>query len=313
MSRTRRVVMASAALFAAFVFGMLFQEVLDRKHSAREKVVLWGNGLYDHLDEGDRRPWGTGVDGRVVLSNEETLELVWVAELELWVGKYEVTLGQFLKMLRVVPGGTDEFAAHNIGDDDPMKYPAVMVGWSDAQRACRALNLRFGEFLPSGYVFRLPTEEEWEFIASNGDSRTYPWGDEWPPVPMADGILPNLLGSTVPVYVENSQDILELLGPIPGHDDGWRSVSPVAASGANEAGIYGLADNVSEWCEGWFDEASSLRLLKGSDAMTSSSFECKISARTAVRGQSPLSLRWGEVRNSGNNYSGFRVVIAPAL
>lgn len=36
----------------------------------------------------------------VKLSQDEMMEFVWIPQLEIWVGKYEVTLGQFMQLSR---------------------------------------------------------------------------------------------------------------------------------------------------------------------------------------------------------------------
>lgn len=273
-------------------------------------ITIW-TGLFILQASAESSPSkGLAKGGAVKLSQDEVMEFVWIPELELWVGKYEVTLGQFMQLSRRAAKRPRDFAARYLGNGDDMNSPAVMIAWKDAHNACRSLNRRYGHLLRDGYVFRLPTEGEWEAIARCGDDRKYPWGNDWPPTPMADGVMPNLQGIEV-ISIEGQ--VPPAIRIIPGYKDGWPSVAPVKKSGANEWGIYGLAENVQEWCEGWYDEDRRLRLLKGSSASTFRPADCEIVARHAVEGQSPFTglFLWGEVRNQGHLYSGFRVIVGP--
>lgn len=105
-----------------------------------------------------------------------------------------------------------------------MNSTVVMIAWKDAHNACRSLNRRYGHLLRDGYVFRLPMEGEWEAIARCGNNRKYPWGNDWPPTPMADGVMPNLQGIEV-ISIEGQ--VPPAIRIIPGYKDGWPSVAPV--------------------------------------------------------------------------------------
>lgn len=71
-----------------------------------------------------------------------------------WLGKYEVTQGQW-KQLR----GTNN-SRFNLGD----AYPVETVSWQEAQKYITTLNAQHG----AQYQFRLPTEAEWEYAARSG-------------------------------------------------------------------------------------------------------------------------------------------------
>jgi formylglycine-generating enzyme required for sulfatase activity len=54
-------------------------------------------------------------------------------------------------------------------------HPVHSLEPSDAEAYCLWLSRRTGRH------FRLPTEEEWEFAATGGSLREFPWGDQWKP------------------------------------------------------------------------------------------------------------------------------------
>ena len=82
-----------------------------------------------------------------------------------WIGKYEVTQGQWKKVMGSNP------SHFNKGDN----YPVERVSWNDAKEFIGKLNsLNSGQ-----YEFRLPTEAEWEYACrSGGKSEKYAGGNE---------------------------------------------------------------------------------------------------------------------------------------
>ncbi|GAB4336106.1 MAG: hypothetical protein Kow0089_06140 [Desulfobulbaceae bacterium] len=80
-----------------------------------------------------------------------------------WIGKYEVTQGQWKKIMGSNP------AANPAGED----YPVEQVSWNDVQEFIARLNEQGDK------VFRLPTEAEWEYGARGGvEEAIYAGGDD---------------------------------------------------------------------------------------------------------------------------------------
>lgn len=126
-----------------------------------------------------------------------------------YMGRYEVTQGQW----RAVMG---ENPSHFTGNDS---LPVEQVTWADAQRFVTLLSQL------TGFLFRLPTEAEWEYAARGGnrvDGQPYAGCDR--------NHLPEYAWFCV-----NSE----------GH------THPVGRLRPNALGLYDMGGNVAEWCSDW--------------------------------------------------------------
>jgi formylglycine-generating enzyme required for sulfatase activity len=92
---------------------------------------------------------------------------------DFYLGKYEVTQGQWEAIMGSNPsyfsrtvGGKD--AVKNISDAELKQFPVENVSWEDAQEFIRKLNER--EKGHGGWLYRLPTEAEWEYSCRGGAS-----------------------------------------------------------------------------------------------------------------------------------------------
>jgi len=174
---------------------------------------------------------------------EPRMELVWIPAVKCWVGKYEVTNGQYR---RCDPNhDSRQYKGHDLNGDC---QPVVQISYDEA--------VAFGEWLtrraeaasgPSrhGWQYRLPSAAEWSALAECGDRRKYPWGSEWPPK-----------------YGNYSDQSSAWPQKIDGYDDGFPVTCVVGESGRNDWGLYGVGGNVWEWTPE-FKQKDRCRYLRG--------------------------------------------------
>jgi formylglycine-generating enzyme required for sulfatase activity len=147
-----------------------------------------------------------------------------------WMGKTEVTQTQWQAIMDNNPS---EFQIDNENNPDVFQgdnRPVEMVSWNDCVEFCQKLteHERAADRLPDGYVYRLPTEAEWEF-AARGGSRSGGF---------------TYSGS-------NKLDEVAWCGS--NFNDGG-ATQPVGQLRPNELGLYDMIGNVWEWCHDRFEK-----------------------------------------------------------
>ena len=160
------------------------------------------------------------------------------------------------------------------------KNPVEQVSWDDVVEFCRQLSALPVE-QSSGYVYRLPTETEWEYACRAGTMTEYSFGDG-----------NTQLKGDYAWYRENS----------------GKTTLPVGVKKPNPWGLYDMHGNVNEWCQDWYGDypsgsvtdptgaASGSRRLHRGGSWSSSSGYC----RSAIRGR--------DTPDGRSYYLGFRVL-----
>ena len=165
-----------------------------------------------------------------------------------WMGRVEVTRGQFQKFVRETSYVTDaeiEGWTLGLGSDgrwhrfdevdwrDPSfgqtgNHPVVCVSWRDAEAFCQWLSER------ENLTYRLPTEAEWEYACRAGSESVFAWGEDEasPRTNAADEAWMSRFPDTV------------------GFDwfDEYTFTAPVASFPANAWGLFDMHGNAQEWC-----------------------------------------------------------------
>lgn len=121
---------------------------------------------------------------------------------DFWIGKTEVTQAQWTAVMGENPSNFK-------GCDD---CPVERVSWEDAKKFVEKLNAA-----DDGFVYRLPSEAEWEYAARGG----------------ANGLFGGAAIDEMAWHKGNSED----------------RTHPVATKEPNAFGLYDMHGNVGEWCE----------------------------------------------------------------
>ena len=132
-------------------------------------------------------------------------------------GIHEVTQEQFVAVM-----------GKNPSQAKATKNPVEQVTWEEAREFCQRLSDR-PEEKAQGYVYRLPTEAEWEYACRAGTTTDFSFG------PDASGLVE--------------------FGWSDGNSDGKHH--PVGEKKPNAWGLFDMHGNVGEWCYSWMGDYSS--------------------------------------------------------
>ena len=199
-----------------------------------------------------------------------------------WVATFETTQAQYKAITGRVPS-----------DFRGPRLPVESITWEQARGFCELLTERERSFgrLPEGYVYRLPTEAEWELAARGGSEDAYSFG------PAISGRVGNF-----------RKGLALSLG-----DREQYGALPVGSFEPNAFGLYDVHGNVAEWTVDRYDGR-----LPGDAVVDPSPHQS--GERIAVRGGSwrdndlrvRISVRNDVRPDKFSNDLGFRVVLAPS-
>jgi formylglycine-generating enzyme required for sulfatase activity len=237
-----------------------------------------------------------------------------------WMGKHEVTVGQFRRFVKATGDKTDAekgtvFKGALVFTEGKLKiaedaswrnpyfkqtdeHPVVCVSWIDAFFFLAWLN-GTDKAKPAGATYRLPTEAEWEYACRAGTTAWYEWGDDPDKGKGWCNAADLTAKKTFPKW------------PVFNWDDGFLYTAPVGSFKANAFGLHDMHGNVCEWCQDRYgayregDQTDPTGYASGEALVVrgGSWFESPWFLRSAVR------LRRHPAGRGSND--GFRVVLAP--
>jgi predicted Zn finger-like uncharacterized protein len=175
---------------------------------------------------------------------------------DFYLGKYEVTRGQFRRFVEsesyqteaeldgIGGNGWDESAEKftqdkkyswkNTGFEQSDEHPVVNVSWNDAVKYCVWLSKQ------TGMRFRLPTEAEWEYACRAGSTSRYSFGEDAEELAKHGNVADGTAKEKHPNW-----DAIQA-------KDGYIYTSPVGRFEKNAFGLYDMHGNVYEWCNDWY-------------------------------------------------------------
>jgi len=188
---------------------------------------------------------------------------------DFYLGAFPVTQEQWQAVMGSNPsyftrggGGADK--VKGITDADLRQFPVEQVSWDDVQEFLKRLNAREKD---SGFLYRLPTEAEWEYSCRGGAISQKDCAFDF-------------------YFSQPTNDLSAEQANFDGNHPAGNApkgkylerTSKVGSYKPNRLGIYDMHGNVWEWCEGHFEAGGSARVLRGGCWFHSGS-NCRASLR----------------------------------
>ena len=159
-----------------------------------------------------------------------------------YMGKYAVRQGEYLALMGSNPSyfTTQDWYGYAISPD--LNRPVEQVSWIDATNYCAHLTAQeqTAGRLPSGWVYRLPTESEREYACRAGTTTAFHYGNA------LHGGMANFYDYYE--YDAAAGDIYVSSPAVP-----WLArTTTVGSYQPNAWGLYDMHGNVFEWCWDWY-------------------------------------------------------------
>ncbi len=147
-----------------------------------------------------------------------------------WIGKYEVSQKEYDAVMDMNPSF----------NRNPKK-PVSNVSWFQAVEFCSRLNSKRCKKIPKQYIYRLPTEAEWEYCCRAGNSSEFNFGNN-PSMSYKYANFCDVSNTNKLPWQDKTQN------------DRFNKLAPVGSFLPNAWGIHDIHGNVWEWCLDNFGE-----------------------------------------------------------
>jgi formylglycine-generating enzyme required for sulfatase activity len=199
-----------------------------------------------------------------------------------YMGKFEVTQGQWKAVMGRPHAGMNGLDPEFIGDD----LPVVRISWNDAKMFVDELNSK-----DSVLMYRLPSEAEWEYTARAGTKTRFFWGDD-----------PKFRMLCKYANVKDFSDC----------PDGSKRTAHVRSYAPNAFGLHNMTGNVWEWCLDIYQDSYQNTPTDGAPNLTAGAKRVQRGASWADEAKNArVAVRGGDLPTDRNDEDGFRLVAAP--
>jgi eukaryotic-like serine/threonine-protein kinase len=168
---------------------------------------------------------------------------------DFYLGTYHVTQEEWQEIMGKNPSHfTRDKVGKEVSDEDLKRFPVESVSWEEANDFVKRVNEKLkNDPRESGWEYRLPTEEQWEYACRNG-----------PMIDKADSKFDYYFKKPSGELSEKTANCIGI------HNERLNRPTRVGSYPANKLGLYDMHGNVWEWCEDQFGaKGGPMRAIRG--------------------------------------------------